>query len=147
MAERAFGDAALSEPERNAATIARAGKAEITAKQGHFLINAREVTRKKLPRLREAEKVYAAFDVLVEFHWLRSVGGRAGDRRGRERGDFEINPAVMDTVNFVPKGPKGADSSDLGANGTNGLLALTRRLRISRSIWRQNSLKRGVLRR
>ena len=92
MAERVFGDAALPEGDRIAATVAGWILREKPA-----VLNARDLRRKaRLPGLREAEKVKLALNVLVEADWLRPVFGRAGDRTGRQREDYQINPRLYE---------------------------------------------------
>ena len=93
MAERVFGDAALPEGDRIAATVARWILRERPA-----VLNARDLRRKaRLPGLREAEKVKLALNVLVEADWLRPVFGRAGDSTGRQREDYQINPRLYES--------------------------------------------------
>ena len=92
MAERVFGDAALPEGDRIAATVARWILRERPA-----VLNARDLRRKaRLPGLREAEKVKLALNVLVEADWLRPAFGRAGDSTGRQREDYQINPRLYE---------------------------------------------------
>jgi Protein of unknown function (DUF3987) len=99
MAERVFGDAALPDDERAAATIAKLIVAEQLGVKAsgddRVLLNLRTVQRLKLPKLRRAESVKMAFDVLIEAGWLRPAPSRAGERGGRQRQDFEINARVM----------------------------------------------------
>jgi putative DNA primase/helicase len=93
-AMRVFGDAALPEVERNAATLAR-----------HILrtkprkINARAIRREaSLPGLREAAKVNEAIAHLVEADWLTPAGQRNGDTPGRQSSDFTVNPTVHEVA-------------------------------------------------
>jgi Protein of unknown function (DUF3987) len=96
MAERVFGDAALPQPERNAAMVARL----IFAKRlgcesaGAVIVNARELQRAKLPGLRTADAVGAALDHLVDAAWLSPMSRRAGGSPGRQRLDYLVNPAL-----------------------------------------------------
>jgi hypothetical protein len=90
MAERVFGDAALPEGDRLAATVAR-----WIIRERPALLNARDLRRRaRLPGLREAEKVRLALNVLVEADWLRPAFGRAGDSTGRQREDYQVNPKL-----------------------------------------------------
>jgi hypothetical protein len=91
MAERVYGDAALPEEERLAATLARwlASRRPLPA-----VINAREVRRLKLPGLREAEKVMVAIKGLIDADWLMPAPTRAGGSSGRQRADFAVNPRL-----------------------------------------------------
>jgi hypothetical protein len=88
MAERVFGDAALPEVDRLAATLAR-----WILRERPEVVNARDLRRKaRLPGLREAEKVKLALGALVEADWLRPPL-QTGDR-GRPRGDYAVNPKL-----------------------------------------------------
>jgi hypothetical protein len=98
MAERVFGDAALPDDERGAANIAKlivARRLGDPDGNGRVLINSREVQRLKLPKLRNADAVKAAFSVLTENGWIRSAPSREGKGAGRRRDDHEINPYVF----------------------------------------------------
>jgi hypothetical protein len=97
MAERVFGDAALPEAERNAAAIARMIRARKvgTEKAGQYVINVRtDVLRGRLGRIRSSEDAKAAIEVLCEANWLRPLPERSGDRPGRPRSDYLVNPAI-----------------------------------------------------
>jgi putative DNA primase/helicase len=89
-AMRVFGDAALPPVERNAATLARyIQRHRLTA------LNARDLKRTvRLPGMREAEPLNDALAFLVEAHWLRPDGARAGDTPGRKSTDYTVNPLV-----------------------------------------------------
>ena len=90
MAERTFGDAALPSNERKAATLAR-----WLLKERPELVNARDLRKGvRLPGLREAADVDAAFAVLVEAGWVRLAPARDGGARGRPRKDYEVNPEL-----------------------------------------------------
>jgi hypothetical protein len=92
MAERTFGDAALPQVERNATAVARWIMRERPA-----VINARHLRREvRLPGLREAAEVEAALKALVEAGWLRPVPARQGRAAGRQRKDYEVNPALWE---------------------------------------------------
>lgn len=87
-AERVFGDAALPEADRLAATVAR-----WILKERPDVVNARDLRRKaRLPGLREADKVKIALAALVEADWLRPPL-QTGDR-GRPREDYHVNPKL-----------------------------------------------------
>jgi hypothetical protein len=93
MAERVYGDAAATERERGAATLARwftsARPTEL-----HVRHLQREV---RLPGLRTAEQIRAAADVLVEADWLRAPA--RGDEFGqRGRIAYAVNPRLWDTA-------------------------------------------------
>jgi hypothetical protein len=93
MAERVYGDAALPEVERNAATLARyIRKAELRR------INKRDLKRSphksKLPSLRDQQVMDAAVQFLVDAAWLQEAPSREGDMPGQPRKDYLVNPAV-----------------------------------------------------
>lgn len=90
MAERVYGDAALPQDERNAATLARHIK-----KRRLRSINTRELQRAdRLPGLREAADIAPAVEALVEAGWLRLDGRRRGGTVGRHSSDYLVNPAI-----------------------------------------------------
>ena len=92
MAERVFGDAALPEADRLAATLAR-----WILKERPEVVNARDLRRKaRLPGLRESEKVRLALGTLVEADWLRPAFQRSGGNAGRLREDYWVNPKLWE---------------------------------------------------
>ena len=94
MAERVYGDAALSDGDRHAATIAR-----WIREKRPTLVNARDIRRKaRLPGLSEAEQVRSALHVLVEADWIIPAPKSTGVSGGRPRDDFIVNPRVFDEV-------------------------------------------------
>ena len=91
MAERVYGDAAATERERGAATLARWIRAERPAEL-HVRHLQREV---RLPGLRTADQIRAAADVLVEADWLRPpVPGSEFGQRGRI--SYCVNPRLWE---------------------------------------------------
>ena len=89
MAERVYGDAAATEPERNAATLAR----WIIAARPAELHLRHLQTQVRLPGLRTAEQIRAAAELLVEADWLRAPApGTALGRRGRIA--YAVNPRL-----------------------------------------------------
>lgn len=90
MALRVFGDAALPQGERNAATLARyIVKAKATR------LNLRDVRRTAaLPGLRDAGPLDEAAALLVEACWLFEAPTRSGETPGRRSKDFIVNPLV-----------------------------------------------------
>lgn len=90
MAQRVYGDAALSPEERGASQIAkRIRKGNLTS------VNASAIRRHwKLAGLKEAKAVHEAIDVLCETSWLFPAGTRAGDSHGRASSDYNVNPLV-----------------------------------------------------
>jgi len=89
MAERVFGDAAATEIERMAATLAR-----WIAKERPDEVHVRRLQRDvRLPGLRSAEQIRKAADALVEADWLRTppktiVG------QPRSRVVYPVNPKL-----------------------------------------------------
>jgi Protein of unknown function (DUF3987) len=93
MAERVYGDAATSERERCAATLARWIVAERPAE-----LHVRHLQRNvRLPGLRTAEQIRAAADALIEADWLHPPvpGGEFG-QRGRVA--YAVNSRLWDAA-------------------------------------------------
>jgi hypothetical protein len=92
MAERVYGDAALPEGDRLAATVAR-----WILQERPRLLNARALRRRvRLPGLRDADKVKLALGALAEADWLIPSPDRAGGGTGRQREDYVVNPRVYE---------------------------------------------------
>jgi hypothetical protein len=68
MAERVFGDAAATEAERNAATLAR----WIVKERPHEVHVRRLLREVRLPGLQSAEQVKTAAKILVDADWLHA---------------------------------------------------------------------------
>jgi hypothetical protein len=91
MAERVYGDAALTEEDRNAATLARwiwrTSPAEV---------HVRDVQRVvRLPALTTAALIIKAVSVLVDAGWLREPDPtKAGFVPGRVRRAYPVNPKL-----------------------------------------------------
>jgi len=97
MAARVLGDAALPEVDRDSRTLAR-----WIAKTQPATINARELRRNvRLPGLKEARRVDAALESLVEVGWLEAAPAREGDRGGRHRKDYRTRAALWAALNEV----------------------------------------------
>ena len=93
MAERVYGDAAASERERTAATLARWIVAERPAEL-HVRHLQREV---RLPGLRTAEQIRAAAEMLVEEDWLLPPAPGSGfGQRGRVA--YAVNPWLREAA-------------------------------------------------
>jgi len=90
MAERVFGDAAATQAERNAATLARWIVRE-RAKEVHVRTLQRTV---RLPGLNTAGLIHAAAEVLIEADWLAAAGRNM--EAGRPRAAYTVNPAVLE---------------------------------------------------
>jgi hypothetical protein len=91
MAERVYGDAAASDRDRNAATMARwilhSRPAEV-----HVRALQREV---RLPALGTADAIREAAGVLVEADWLREPPRGAGHRG---KAAYAINPRIWEAT-------------------------------------------------
>ena len=87
MAERTFGDALLPEVERHAALLARQIHARRVGKDvgGAVVVNRRDIQRARLQGLRDAAKVGAVVEFLVEAGWLEAIPSRAGRGWSSER--------------------------------------------------------------
>lgn len=91
MARRAFGDAARSQPERDAAAIARWLRRQ---KELPDTINAREIRRSGILSDEKAEACAAAFAELEDAGWVRPAPSREGGGKGRQRKDWAVNPKL-----------------------------------------------------
>ena len=89
MAERVYGDAAATDGERKAATLARwIIKAQPTE------VYVRDLQRNiRLPGLRAAEAIHLAAEILIEADWLLKPP-RTG-AAGRRREAYPVNPLVL----------------------------------------------------
>jgi hypothetical protein len=90
MAERVYGDAAASERERNAATLARWILSSRSAE-----VHVRHLQRDvRLPGLRSAEQIRVVAEALVEADWLRlPAPGNEFGQRGRIA--YPVNPRLL----------------------------------------------------
>jgi hypothetical protein len=92
MAMRVYGDAALPEADRLAATLAR-----WVMKTNATNFNARTLRREiRLPGLTEAAKVKVAIEALEEAGWVKSAPTRQGETAGRRSSDYVVNPRLVD---------------------------------------------------
>lgn len=94
MAARVYGDAAVTERERGAATLAR-----WIMREKPWELHVRRLQRDvRLPGLRTAEQIRAAADVLCEADWLRQPEtGNAFGQRGRIV--YAVNPRLLEMTN------------------------------------------------
>ncbi len=91
MAERVYGDATATEPERNAATLARwIRKARPEAV--HVRTLQREV---RLSGLNNAAAIHAAAEELIEADWLRPPPPQRGFQT-RPKAIYPVNPPIVD---------------------------------------------------
>jgi hypothetical protein len=97
MAMRVFGDAALPQAERNAATLAR-----YILRTKADRLNLRTVRREaRLPGLTDPAALAEAAALLVEARWLFETPTRAGETPGRKSKDMLVNPLVHE-VDYGP---------------------------------------------
>jgi hypothetical protein len=91
MAERVYGDAAATDRERGAATLARWIRVQRPAE-----LHVRHLQRDvRLPGLRTADQIRSAADNLVEADWLRPpTPGTEFGQRGRIA--YPVNPRVWE---------------------------------------------------
>lgn len=94
MDERVYGDAAATDRERIAATMARwiIGQRPPELHVRHL---QREV---RLPGLRTAEQIRATADALVEADWLRPPTTTSEFGAGRARVAYEVNPRLWEAT-------------------------------------------------
>lgn len=93
MARRAFGTAAISLEEADAAALARWLKRNRCER-----FNSRDIRRASggpTGRLAKAENMAAACKRLVEAGLIRFSGTRAGGKPGRTKLDYKVNPALQ----------------------------------------------------
>jgi hypothetical protein len=92
MAERVYGDAAVSREDRNAATLAR-----WITREHPSGVHVRHVQREvRLPGLRAAADIHAAANILVEVDWLSLPEQKAGFVAGRAREAYAVNPRLRE---------------------------------------------------
>lgn len=92
MAERAYGDAALPEVQRHAATLAKAIRERRVRE-----FNARTLRREwGLPGLRDARAVSEAIRELEDANIVRHNPTRAGSLSGRQTEDYLVNPTFLE---------------------------------------------------
>jgi hypothetical protein len=92
MAQRAYGDAAVSKAERLGAALARH-----LVRAMPEVINARDLYKSKLVQgLTTAEEAEIAIQVAVEAGFLAPAPSRAGETEGRPRKDYRVNPRLRE---------------------------------------------------
>ena len=90
MAARVFGDAAATQAERNAATLAR-----WIVRERPREVHSPHLQRKvRLSGLKTAALIHAAAEVLCEADWLMPL--QRGTDPGRPRSGYVVNPAVFE---------------------------------------------------
>lgn len=94
MAARVYGDAAVSEGDRNASLLARYIRRNRLDK-----VNMRELRRsphkQHLKPLQAKDGIESAIAVLLDHNWLAPAFERDGANAGQPRKDFLVNPAVF----------------------------------------------------
>jgi hypothetical protein len=98
MAERAYGDAALPQEERNVTTLARWLVRHRPAAVQVRALQRGQLPGTPLPGLREAEPIHAACWQLVEANWLFPPSGGSGPRGGRPKSVYRINPTLWSVL-------------------------------------------------
>ncbi|MHB1304591.1 MAG: DUF3987 domain-containing protein [Acidiphilium sp.] len=90
MAARVYGDAAATQADRDATTLAR-----WIMKEKPDAVHVRTLQRHvRLPGLNTAEKIHAAAEVLIEADWLAPAP--RGTQNGRARLAFPVNPTLYE---------------------------------------------------
>jgi hypothetical protein len=93
MARRVFGEAALPDAERDARRLAAWYLRQATPRP--TILNAKELRRMPNgPGLPTSERTDAALAELAAAGWCRPAPSRAGERAGRNRKDWAMNPAL-----------------------------------------------------
>lgn len=91
MALRVYGDAAIPQGERDAASIARK-----IFERKELTINARTIRLQwGIPGIRTAARIDAALGHLQEAGWVRPAPTRQGGSSGRQSKTYEVNPDVF----------------------------------------------------
>jgi hypothetical protein len=91
MAERVYGDAALSRQDRNATTLAR-----WIARDHPSEVHVRQLQRVvRLPDLTTAEVIQSAASALIEAGWLREPPPGPGYALGSRRQSYPVNPKLI----------------------------------------------------
>lgn len=94
MGQRVYGDAAASEADRNAATLAR-----WIARQRPNEVHVRHLQRQvRLPGLREAEAIHGAAKTLLEAGWLTPPPASEGRFQQRSRAAYPVNPRLLEAL-------------------------------------------------
>ena len=94
--QRAFGEAALPEAERDARRLAR-----WLLRQSPIpgTLNARALRRQvDGPGITSSERIEAALRELAELGWVRPAPAREGGGKGRQRADWSVNPALRESA-------------------------------------------------
>lgn len=92
MAKRAFGEASLPVAERDGRRLARW---LLRCRPCPATLNVRELRRMANgPGIVDAARLTAALDELAALGWVRATPGRDGERAGRTRNDWTVNPTL-----------------------------------------------------
>lgn len=93
MPTRVLGDAAISQEERNAQTLARRIAQTHPAKPNISAVR----DEAKLPGLRETTPVRQACRFLEDAGWLIAAPA-VGPQGGRPHGDYQVHPGLWDAL-------------------------------------------------
>lgn len=90
MAERAYGNAVLTQKDHNAVIL---GQHILNRRQD--VLNRREIYKSwGIPGLKKVGPVTDACEELVKLGWLRPSNSRDGDTKGRTKQEYEVNPEL-----------------------------------------------------
>ena len=96
MARRAFGEAAMPEAERDARRLARWLRRQTPMPS---TLNARALRRQAHgPGISTPARIEAALAELAELGWVRPAAAREGGGKGRQRGDWAVNPGLREAA-------------------------------------------------
>ena len=94
MAQRVYGDAAVSVADRNASLFAR-----YVLKNGFRTVNMREMRQHPhkghLKPLQAKGAMDEVFKIMQDAGWLRPAFSRGGETPGQPRKDYEVNPLLF----------------------------------------------------
>ncbi|MBV9995538.1 MAG: DUF3987 domain-containing protein [Caulobacteraceae bacterium] len=91
MSARVFGGAS-----RDPYEVAATHLLKHIRQAGDRTVNTRELRRRRVAGLKKADDMERAINVLAEGGWLKFAGGRDGEREGRQRNDWLVNPTLWE---------------------------------------------------
>jgi hypothetical protein len=98
MARRAFGDAARSQPERDAITLVKWLADSADSERLPGAVNARELRHIGVLPEKNPVRYEAALARLEGLNWVRPAPARQGENKGRPRKDWAINPRLRERL-------------------------------------------------